>query len=88
MRLHLDKKPSDGVAIAFVVVTLLIPIALAILLSHRNTIFKSDAVALKNRQSGRPLERRQLRLIVLEASSGRSATQCESISMGHGSMGM
>ena len=38
MRLHLDKKPSDGVAIAFVVVTLLIPIALAILLSHLNAI--------------------------------------------------
>ncbi len=39
MRLHLDKKPSDGVAIAFVVVTLLVPIALAILLSHRNAVF-------------------------------------------------
>ena len=36
MRVHLDKKPSDGVAIAYVVVTVLTPIALAILLSHLN----------------------------------------------------
>jgi hypothetical protein len=38
VRLHLDKKPSDGVATAFIVVTLLIPIALAILLSHLNAV--------------------------------------------------
>jgi hypothetical protein len=36
MHVHLDKKPSNGVAIAFVVVTLLTPIALAILLSRMN----------------------------------------------------
>jgi hypothetical protein len=29
MRIHLDKKPSDGVAIAFVVITLLTPVTLA-----------------------------------------------------------
>ena len=29
MRIHLDKKPPDGVAIAFVVITLLIVIAFA-----------------------------------------------------------
>jgi hypothetical protein len=34
MRIHLDKKPSDGVAIAFVVITLLTPVTLAILLSR------------------------------------------------------
>jgi hypothetical protein len=72
----------------FVLVALLTPIALAILLSHRTLFFESDAVAPKNRQSGALLERRQLRLIVLEASSERSATQCESISIEHRLMGM
>src|ERR1700752_1989372 len=33
MRVHLDNKPSGGVAIAFFVITLLTPVALAILLS-------------------------------------------------------
>lgn len=39
MRVHLDKKPSDGMAIAFFVITLLTPIALAILLSRMNVFF-------------------------------------------------
>jgi hypothetical protein len=39
MRVHLDKKPSGGVAIAFFVITLLTPVALAILLSHLNSFF-------------------------------------------------
>jgi hypothetical protein len=34
MRVHLEKKPPDGVAIAFVVITLLTVVALPILLSH------------------------------------------------------
>jgi hypothetical protein len=36
---HLDKKPSSGVAIGFFVFTLLIPFALAILLSNANAFF-------------------------------------------------
>ena len=39
MRVHLDKKPSDGAAIALVTITLLAPIALAILLSRLNAFF-------------------------------------------------
>jgi hypothetical protein len=39
MRIHLDKKPSDGVAIAFVVITLLTPVTLAILLSRLHAVF-------------------------------------------------
>jgi len=39
MRIPLDKKPSDGVAIAFVVITLLIPVTLAILLSRLHAVF-------------------------------------------------
>jgi hypothetical protein len=39
MRVHLDKKPSGGVAIAFFVITLLTPVALAILLSRLNSFF-------------------------------------------------
>jgi hypothetical protein len=39
MRVHLDKKPSSGVAIGFFVFTLLIPFALAILLSNANAFF-------------------------------------------------
>jgi hypothetical protein len=39
MRVHLDKKPPRGVAIAFFVITLLTPVALAILLSRLNAFF-------------------------------------------------
>jgi hypothetical protein len=39
MRAYLDKKPSGGVAIAFFVITLLTPVALAILLSRLNAFF-------------------------------------------------
>jgi hypothetical protein len=39
MRAHLDKKPSGGVAIAYFVITLLTPVALAILLSRLNAFF-------------------------------------------------
>jgi hypothetical protein len=39
MRVHLDRKPLDGVAIAFVVISLLTVVALAILLSRLNTLF-------------------------------------------------
>jgi hypothetical protein len=39
MRVHLDEKPVDGVAIAFVVITLLTVVALAILLSRLNAFF-------------------------------------------------
>jgi hypothetical protein len=39
MRVHLDSKPIDGAAIAFVVITLLIVIALAIVLSRINAFF-------------------------------------------------
>jgi hypothetical protein len=39
MRVHLDKKPSGGVTIAFFVITLLTPVALAILLSRLNAFF-------------------------------------------------
>ena len=44
MRVHLDKKPSGGVTIAFFVITLLTPVALAILLSRLNAFFEADAV--------------------------------------------
>jgi hypothetical protein len=43
MRAHLDKKPSGGVAIAFFVITLLTPVALAILLSRLNAFFEANA---------------------------------------------
>jgi hypothetical protein len=36
MRVHLDKKPFDGVATAFVVITLLTVVTLAILLTRLN----------------------------------------------------
>jgi len=39
MRLHLDRKPLDGAAIAFVVITLSTVVALAILLSRLNAFF-------------------------------------------------
>jgi hypothetical protein len=39
MRVHLDSKPIDGAAIAFVVTTLLTVITLAILLSRLNAFF-------------------------------------------------
>jgi hypothetical protein len=39
MRVHLDKKPSDGAAIAVAVIALLSPIALAILLSRLNAVY-------------------------------------------------
>jgi hypothetical protein len=39
MRVHLDQKPSSGVAIGFFVITLLIPFALAVLLSNANAFF-------------------------------------------------
>ena len=39
MRVHLDKKPSGGVTIGFFVITLLTPVALAILLSRLNAFF-------------------------------------------------
>ncbi len=39
MRVHLDKKPSGGVTIAFFVITLLTPVALAIRLSRLNAFF-------------------------------------------------
>jgi hypothetical protein len=39
MRVHLDKKPPDGAAIGFFVFTLLIPFALAILLSSAKGFF-------------------------------------------------
>jgi hypothetical protein len=48
MRVHLDKKPSGGVAIAFFVITLLTPVALAILLSRLNSFFEADAVGVEN----------------------------------------
>jgi hypothetical protein len=42
MRVHLKKKPNSGVvAIGFFVITLLIPFALAILLSNANAFFRS-----------------------------------------------
>jgi hypothetical protein len=47
MRGHLDKKPSRGVAIGFFVFTLLIPFALAILLSNANAFFEADPVAVE-----------------------------------------
>jgi len=87
MRVHLDKKPSDGAAIALFAITLLAPIALAILLSRLNAFFEGDAVSA-NRVSGTRLERRQSRPIVLEASSERSAAQCESTSIERGLMEM
>ncbi|SDS21516.1 hypothetical protein SAMN05444158_1367 [Bradyrhizobium canariense] len=36
MRVHLEKKPLDGVAIAFVVITFLAVVALPIVLSRLN----------------------------------------------------
>jgi hypothetical protein len=39
MRVHFDRKRLDGDAIAFVVITLLIIIAFAILLSRLNVFF-------------------------------------------------
>ena len=39
MRVHLDKKLSDGVAMAFIVITLLTPFALAILFSRLHAVF-------------------------------------------------
>jgi hypothetical protein len=39
MRVHLDRKPLDGMAIAFVVITLLTVVVLAILLSRLNAFF-------------------------------------------------
>jgi hypothetical protein len=39
MHVHLDKKLSDGVAIAFIVITLLTPFALVILLSRLHAVF-------------------------------------------------
>jgi hypothetical protein len=39
MRIPLGKKPSDGVAIAFVVITLLTPVTLAILLTRLHAVF-------------------------------------------------
>jgi hypothetical protein len=39
MRIDLDKKPSDGMAIALVVITLLTPVTLAILLSRLHAVF-------------------------------------------------
>jgi hypothetical protein len=39
MRVHLNKKPSDGAAIALFAITLLAPIALAIVLSRLNAFF-------------------------------------------------
>jgi hypothetical protein len=39
MHVRLDKKRSDGVAIAFTVITLLTPFALAILLSRLHAVF-------------------------------------------------
>jgi hypothetical protein len=44
MRAHLNKKPSDGAAIGFFVITLLSPFALAILLSRLNAFFEADVV--------------------------------------------
>jgi hypothetical protein len=43
MRVHLDKKVSDGAAIAFFVITLLSPCALAILLTHLHAAFEASA---------------------------------------------
>ena len=43
MRVHLDKKLSDGVAIAFFVITLLSPCALAILLMRLHAAFEASA---------------------------------------------
>ena len=42
MRIHLDKKLSDRVAIAFFVITLLSPCALAILLSRLHAAFEAS----------------------------------------------
>jgi hypothetical protein len=39
MRVHFDEKLSDGVAIAFVVIALLTPFALAMLLSRLHVVF-------------------------------------------------
>jgi hypothetical protein len=39
MRIDLDKKPTDGMAIAFVVIALLTPVTLAILLSRLHAVF-------------------------------------------------
>ena len=39
MRVHLDRKPLDGMAIAFIVITLLTPFALAILFSRLHAVF-------------------------------------------------
>ena len=49
MRAHLDKKPSGGVANAFFVITLLTPVALAILLSRLNAFFEANAVGVEER---------------------------------------
>jgi hypothetical protein len=39
MRVHLDSKPIDGAAIAFVVIALLNVVALAVVLSRLNAFF-------------------------------------------------
>jgi hypothetical protein len=39
MRVHIDKKPLDGWAMAFVVITLLSVIAFAVLLSRLDAFF-------------------------------------------------
>jgi hypothetical protein len=39
MRIHLDGKLSDGVAIVFIVITLLTPLVPAILLSRLHAVF-------------------------------------------------
>jgi hypothetical protein len=72
MPAHLDKKPSGGVAIAFFVITLLTPVALAILLSRLNAFFEADAVGSKNASLARCLERR---------GEKGSAAECESINL-------
>jgi hypothetical protein len=64
MRVHLDKKPSNGVAIGFFVITLLSPFALAILLSNANAFFEADPVAVEDLRPGTLLERWQLGPIV------------------------
>jgi hypothetical protein len=43
MRVHLDKKLSDGMAITFFVITLLSPCALAILLMRLHAAFEASA---------------------------------------------
>ena len=51
MRIHTDREPLDGAAIAFVVIILLTIVALEILLSRLNAFFEANAMAGEDRQT-------------------------------------